>query len=109
MHICTPILNSDSNFQVLHSGNLYRMEEGGRGRSSPPACPPRISMGPRHVELEHRDQKFAWQTVRAYLSAHTVLGQKDSSDAHFTPKVADFATLPLATIFIRIHKNFAVY
>jgi len=24
----------------------------------------------------------------------TVLGQKDSSDAHFTPKVADFATLP---------------
>jgi len=39
----------------------------------------------------------------------TVLGQKDSSDAHYTPKVANFATLPLATIFIRIHKNFAVY
>ena len=39
----------------------------------------------------------------------TVLGQKDSSNAHFTPKVADFATLPQATIFIRIHKNLAVY
>jgi len=43
------------------------------------------------------------------LTYNTVLGQKDSSDAHFTPKVAHFATLPLATIFIRIHKNFAVY
>jgi len=41
-----------------------------------------------------------------YSEVRTVLGQKDSSDAHFTPKVADFATLPLATIIIRIHKNF---
>jgi len=39
----------------------------------------------------------------------TVLGQKESSDAHFTPKVADFATLPQATIFMRTHKNLAVY
>jgi len=40
---------------------------------------------------------------------YTVLGKKDSSDAHFTPKVADFATLPQATIFMRIHKNLAVH
>ena len=39
----------------------------------------------------------------------TVLGQKDSSDAYFTLKVADFATLPQATNFMRIHKNLAVY
>jgi len=48
-------------------------------------------------------------TRKPQLKGGTVLGQKDSSDAHFTPKIADFATLPLATIFIRIHKNFAVY
>jgi len=43
------------------------------------------------------------------LDEATVLGQKESSDAHFTPKVADFATLPQATIFVRTHKNLAVY
>ena len=43
-------------------------------------------------------------TPQCSIALTTVLGQKYSSDAHFTPKVADFATLPQATNFIRIHK-----
>jgi len=45
----------------------------------------------------------------ASYSIPVILGQKDSSDAHFTPKVADFATLPQATTFMRIHKDLVVY
>jgi len=55
-------------------------------------------------QVVSEDQRFLEKSA-----VPTVLGQKESSDAHFTPKVADFATLPQATIFMRTHKNLAVY
>ena len=38
-----------------------------------------------------------------------VLGQKDSSDAPFTPKVPIFTTLPHCTIFMKISENLSLH
>jgi len=49
------------------------------------------------------------QVLTNWKVSGTVLGQKGSSDAHFIPKAAYFATLPLTTISMRNQKDFAEY